>query len=380
MHKEHLRFSAHDHEPTDQQDQQWQQQEQVNPNRCKLKSRFIAPFKNSSVSVFMNLIKHDVKQHFKKHHYTNYNLTIAQKEALKTLRENSNIIFKKADKGGALVVQDYSVYKTEVLRQLENQECYIKLDMDPTVRYQTEIRGILQLGLNNLWISEEIVNFLTMKNPRRPVIYLLPKIHKSLQNPPGRPIISATCSINQPLAVFIDTFLQPLVIKNKSYIRDTFDFLTKIRTVPLTGKNLIMVTMDVTNLYTIIPHDGGLDVIRRNLTSSHKSNPPVDFIMLLLHFVLYKNYFKFEQTFYLQTAGTAMGSNVAPSYANLYMTDFEEQFIYPTEHYKRMLFYCRYIDDLLFLWEGTEEELIHFFDYLDGLNTTVRFTKNWSTK
>ncbi|MEE6522811.1 hypothetical protein FKM82_021425 [Ascaphus truei] len=77
--------------------------------------------------------------------------------------------------------------------------------------------------------------------------------------------------------------------------------------------------MDVTSLYTIIPHTDGLNMVREKLEARHTADPPVDFIILLLHFILHKNYFRFETNYYLQIMSTAMGSNVSPSYANLYI-------------------------------------------------------------
>lgn len=49
-------------------------------------------------------------------------------------------------------------------------------------------------------IDSELAEFLLVQHPKTPLLYLLPKIHKSLQNPPGRPIVSGRGSVLNNLA------------------------------------------------------------------------------------------------------------------------------------------------------------------------------------
>ncbi|CAJ0964829.1 unnamed protein product [Ranitomeya imitator] len=80
-------------------------------------------------------------------------------------------------------------------------------------------------------------------------------------------------------------------------------------------------------------------------------------------------------SFYLQRRGTAMGSNVAPPYANTYMALFETSVIY-----KHPLFihnvsvWKRYIDDVFCLWGGSLESLQEFFLFLNDAWPGIKFT------
>lgn len=45
-----------------------------------------------------------------------------------------------------------------------------------------------------------------------------------------------------------------------------------------------------------------------------------------------------------------MDANVAPVYANIFVADLEERFIYSLGFFKKVLCWLRYIDDVLLAW------------------------------
>lgn len=61
-----------------------------------------------------------------------------------------------------------------------------------------------------------------------PVFYMLPRIHKSLIEPKGRPIVASNDSLLQLLSNFVDDFIKPYVLKLPSYINDSTDDINKI--------------------------------------------------------------------------------------------------------------------------------------------------------
>ena len=76
------------------------------------------------------------------------------------------------------------------------------------------------------------------------------------------------------------------------------------------------------------------------------------------------NNFVFNGVKYLQKKGCAMGRICAPAYAIIFMGKFEKLHFYP---YLRNFstFYCRFIYDIFFLWNGKESELIKFINNLN---------------
>jgi hypothetical protein len=49
--------------------------------------------------------------------------------------------------------------------------------------------------------------------------------------------------------------------------------------------------------------------------------------MEMLTLVLKNNHFTFDGNYYLQINGTAMGTKMTPSYANIFMGDLEERLL-----------------------------------------------------
>ena len=115
--------------------------------------------------------------------YHRFNLTKKERQAVKSLSQNPNIIIKPADKGGAIVIQDKQNYIEECLRQLNNMEHYKKLYYNPTTKYNNKILKTLQQAIREEQISEEEAIYLFNDYPRISNFYTLPKIHKA--NNPG---------------------------------------------------------------------------------------------------------------------------------------------------------------------------------------------------
>ena len=86
--------------------------------------------------------------------------------------------------------------------------------------------------------------------------YLLPKIH--IVGNPGYPIVSANGHPTEKLSEFMDLYLQPHIQYLPSYLRDTTYFLRKPGAQAPFPFDTLLVSMDVTSLYTNIPHQDSI--------------------------------------------------------------------------------------------------------------------------
>lgn len=72
-----------------------------------------------------------------------------------------------------------------------------------------------------------------------------------------------------------------------------------------------------------------------------------------------------------------MGALYAPSVANLVLNKWEGETIYKDNH-QALLFYKRYIDDVVLLWAGSQMSLEDFLLYLNQNEYGLRFTAEFS--
>ena len=204
---------------------------------------------------------------------------------------------------------------------------------------------------------------------------MLLKIHKNKIPPPGRPIVSSVNSPTKKISIMLDIILQPFVVKTKSYIRDTGDFLSKVQGLEL-DSNDWMFSIDVMSLYTNIPHNDGIECIKKVLSQCVNSTPENSSLIKFLEFVLKSNNFIFNQDNYLQINGTAMGIRLAPTYANLFMNSLEQTYIYSHDKCPRIWF--RFFDDIWGIFRGTEDELNSFVEYCNSFHETIKFMVEYS--
>ena len=74
---------------------------------------------------------------------TRQNLDKQEKEAMKKLSNNNDIIIKEADKGSAIVIMNKTFYKNKILSMLNN-EYYQKMDQNSDNKTMHKLKLILE--------------------------------------------------------------------------------------------------------------------------------------------------------------------------------------------------------------------------------------------
>ena len=110
----------------------------------------------------------------------------------------------------------------------------------------------------------------------------------------------------------------------------------------------------------------------RSLESRNLMSLPKDIMQTLFDIVLKCNVFSFHTHIYQQVQGTAMGTKMAPSYANLFMDSLESSFL--KDEPLQPALWKRYIDDILCVWTDSRESLEAFLHRLNSCHPTIHFT------
>ena len=134
----------------------------------------------------------------------------------------------------------------------------------------------------------------------------------------------------------------------------------------------LLVSMDVTSLYTNIPHSDGIKACEEAWDERDIKDPPTQTLVKLLTLVLKCNNFEFNGQHYLQVQGTAMGTKMAPAYANMFMGRLEKQLLMSVT--MRPFSWLRFIDDIDMKWLHGRDNLDTFLQEANSFHSTLRFT------
>jgi len=286
---------------------------------------------------------------------------------------NDNIIIIPADKGNNWVIMDKHNYINEGLSQLSDSRFYNSIPTSRANYTKKHINHYLYYMKHYKYISRAEYRSLMVEDFKTRRMYLLPKIHKekwpNLATPPCRPIISNQSTETHTACLIIDHFLKPLCKDHFTYVKDSSHFITKIHNTKINDNHLLF-TLDITSLYTNIPTQGAIEVVKSTLSKYPDKNRPDNFIIKLLNLILSRNDFSFNGNTYTQSSGLNMGSHFSPTVAILYMNYFEDTF-FRCNH--KPLLWLRYIDDVFGIWDINQDFTI-FLNNLNQHNDSIHFT------
>ena len=303
------------------------------------------------------------------------------KDAIRSLRKNTDIIITKPDKGNGVVILDRAQY-TSLLKAASVADSAkfrtVSLteprrpgrptkDYHPLLKKERDLHALLSATL-----PASTAKKLTPNGSRLAHLYGLPKTHKPELC--VRPILSAKSTYNHALAKWLDCALKPLV-NNEFMIHDTFDFVKEIRKLRVAPTD-VLVSYDVVSLFTNVPLDETIDFLVRRAFENNWFNTKYKLCLTqselksLLEAATKDQLFVLDGQLYEQYDGVAMGSPLGPLMANSFMCKLEAQLCSNQQMPK---FYRRYMDDTVAIFSSVTE-CDAFLQTLNSLHPSARFT------
>ena len=266
-----------------------------------------------------------------------------------------------------MVIMDRQDYINKA-NHLLNQSTYKSITKDPTNSIKNKLINILKRVKTKTGLDSNTYKSMYPTGCVPPKFYGLPKIHKP--DTPLRPIVSSCGSVTYGVAKELAKILKPLVGKSPHHITSTQDFVEQARQIKLEPGECLS-SYDVSALFTSVPIDPALNIIKdlldKDTTLKERTVMEVGDIILLLEFCLKNTYFSFQDQFYEQVEGAAMGSPVSPIVANLYMEYLEQKALSTAPK-----FWCRYVDDTFVIHkEGNKQG---FLQHINSVDPAIRFT------
>ena len=143
--------------------------------------------------------------------------------------------------------------------------------------------------------------------------------------------------------------------KSWSYIKDSGDFMEKIKRIGNIPEDTILVTADFVGSYPSISHELGLKALEAALEKRDSIQISTSEHVKMTKFVLQNNYFEFNGETKQLISGTAVGTKFVPPYARIFMDQVETEFLKTQIH--QPLVWFRYVDDIFFIWTHGQKKI-----------------------
>ena len=313
------------------------------------------------------------------------NISAMERRAILGLGADKDLIVKRADKGGCIVLLNASSYLSKMNSMLGDPLTYTlipKVDL----KYSKKLVDDIISQLNSLkFISDKQHRYLSDCQPKMPVMYGLPKIHK--QDCPLRPIVSQIDSPSYKLNKYLDYLLTTAEKQIPFLLQDTTRYLQYIEDIPTFENNTpLLFTLDVVSLYTVLPHDMCVEYVTEmymeTLPQWNTYTPdirpiPTSLLKAIINIILNQTFFEFNSCTYTQNFGITMGAPSSVKIANITLYKHLQKIQHSFTCFKP-LYYYRLIDDIMGVWTGLVEDLLTWFNHLNNSHTTIKFTIEYS--
>ncbi|CAF4339843.1 unnamed protein product, partial [Didymodactylos carnosus] len=352
-------------------------------------------FKNIKIDNFLRSL-------FANRHQYQQNLSIEEQIALIQLQKRTDIIIRPADKNVGICIIENQVYESKVLQQLNDTNYYEMYNSNPCTQLYWRIKFVLNELLENNDITRFEIVKLKPVRPSSAVFYILPKLHK--KSCPGRPIVSGCQHMTSNISKYLEQQLTPFIpllqdialedynIDNYIILKDTNHLLIEIDKLnhqindqKLYVKYITLVSGDISALYTNIDQKDGLSELNDFVSNnSYRTNfsLTMNCFNKLLEVVLTGNVFIFKGVYFHQRMGTAMGTELATPYANIYV--FKKEInalkLFVKKYSSSLILrFFRFLDDILCILFTTDKNIIEdLFNLLNQINN-LKYTFESST-
>ena len=283
--------------------------------------------------------------------------------------KNMNIILKQSDKNMGIVAMHTHIYHRMVLDHLQDRHTYSKVNRFPFQDIIRRMRNVVHLSRAS---QRQRADWLSLaKSDAEPAhFYIMPKLHKKKLYT-SRPIAAQHSYILTPLSKSLAKVLNKVVLNIKSIAWNTKIIAAELDQIKVSAR-CVFVAYDVVALYPNIDIADSLQVLSANVPVLNENS---QFWLKVLQLILYNNYVQYGGEVYRQLQGTAMGTSVAPPFANLYL-HFKLEQIFRT-HANSTQFYRRFIDDGFVIMDSEEDGRRLMQDLNSCCN--LRFTSEIST-
>ena len=302
------------------------------------------------------------------------NLSRDEEKALLRLIRDDSIIIRPADKGSGIIILNTDDYLNKLDQEVGDDSTYRPVPEDQTSQVQKKVKKLVTRLHQKGFIGPHQRTYMAPASPKPGQIQGNQKLHKP--GAPLRAIVSGRGHATERVAEAAEEQLRPHVENLQSYVKDTNDFLRRLRNTPQPivdryGHTPVLFCMDVKKLYPSVPRAEGIDACRLALNGRRDPSVPTEEVIEMIELVLDNNNFNLTpDRQFIQTDGTAIGSRLGRNYACTYMGQWETQLLDGAD--LKPMVYVRYIDDIFGIWLHGLDELSNFHNRANQIHPRIQ--------
>ena len=127
-------------------------------------------------------------------------------------------------------------------------------------------------------------------------------------------------------------------------------------------------------MYSNIPIDETIKIIEDQLLLLNSDKDEIRQLVSLLKITLKQNYFVYNNNYYLQLDGLPMGSPLSSLISEIFLQFIENQFIAQLKQDYNILFYGRYVDDILIIFDSNYDNANNILHAFNQIHPKLKFT------
>ena len=139
-----------------------------------------------------------------------------------------------------------------------------------------------------------------------------------------------------------------------------------------------LLTLDIKDLYVNIPIKETINITKSQLLV-HNDKHTTNQIIMLLETILGQNYFTFQKQIYEPDKGVAMGSPFSGTVAEIFLQHLEKTHFKHLNDSNHLLFYARYVDDILIIYDSTLTSPTNIQHYMDTIHSNIKLNRTHET-
>ena len=293
-------------------------------------------------------------------------LTPELKEAAKNLRENKDIIIRRADKSNVFVILNREDYRSNLSAVLNDGSKFQNIKKNPCEPLKKKINALIDEAVTaNPDASKVLKKVIGDYSPG----YMYGNIKTHKDGKTMRPIVSQITTPTYTTAKQLDKVIKKYLPQGYM-LKSSSEFIDLLEGKSTTGN---LYSLDVESLFTNVPVLRTINIICDRVYC-HPTLPPPPIQRetlrkLLLLCTTEVPFYDMDGRMWLQIDGVTMGSPLGPTFANFFMSEVENRALDNVSTKPNI--YARYIDDIFLLChENVLNPLKNEMVLISGLNFT----------